>query len=47
MVAVNGENGWRVAAFQNTRVRPIGKNLAGTMWWLLTGWLWELARPRD
>ncbi len=46
MVAVKGENGWSLAAFQNTRVRPIGQNFAGTMWWLLTDWLWRFARPR-
>lgn len=46
MVAVKGENGWSLAAFQNTRVRPIGRNFAGTMWWLLTDWLWRFARPR-
>jgi hypothetical protein len=47
MVAVKGENGWSLAAFQNTRVRPIGKNFAGTMWWLLADWLWKYARPGD
>ncbi len=46
MVAVKGENGWSIAAFQNTRVRPIGQNFAGTMWWLLTDWLWKLVRPK-
>lgn len=46
MVAVNGEQGWKLAAFQNTRVRPIGQNFGGTMWWLVTDWLWKFVRPR-
>jgi uncharacterized protein (TIGR02246 family) len=47
MVAVKEGDRWSITAFQNTRVRPIGQNFAGTMWWLLTDWLWKLARPRD
>lgn len=47
MVAVKGESDWRLAAFQNTRVRPIGQNAAGTIWWLVTDWLWKFARPRE
>jgi uncharacterized protein (TIGR02246 family) len=46
IVAVKGEDGWSLAAFQNTRVRPIGQNFAGTMWWLLTDWIWKFVRPR-
>lgn len=46
MVAVKGSQGWALAAFQNTRVRPIGRNFAGTMWWLLTDWLWKFVRPK-
>jgi uncharacterized protein (TIGR02246 family) len=47
MVAVKGERGWRLAAFQNTRVRPIGQNVAGTIWWLVSDWLWKFVRPRE
>jgi uncharacterized protein (TIGR02246 family) len=46
LVAVKTERGWQITAFQNTRVRPIGKNFAGTMWWLATDWLWKFVRPR-
>ncbi len=46
LVAVKSELGWKLTAFQNTRVRPIGQNFAGTMWWLLTDWVWNFCRPR-
>ena len=40
----NGE--WRLAAFQNTRVRPIGN--AGTfLIWALTDWLWKVLRLNE
>jgi uncharacterized protein (TIGR02246 family) len=37
---------WEFAAFQNTRVRPIGRNPAGTIFWLIGDWLWQFVRPR-
>jgi len=37
---------WEFAAFQNTRVRPIGRNHAGTLFWLIGDWLWPFVRPR-
>jgi uncharacterized protein (TIGR02246 family) len=46
LVAAKRDGEWRLAAFQNTRVRPIGRNLAGTFVWLLTDWLWKLFRPK-
>jgi uncharacterized protein (TIGR02246 family) len=45
LVAVKHEGRWSFAAFQNTRVRPIGRNLAGTLLWLITDRLWRWCRP--
>jgi uncharacterized protein (TIGR02246 family) len=47
LVAVKENATWMLTAFQNTRVRPIGRNLGGTLVWLLGDWLWRLARPRQ
>jgi uncharacterized protein (TIGR02246 family) len=47
LVAVKENATWKLTAFQNTRVRPIGRNLGGTLVWLLSDWLWKLARPRE
>jgi uncharacterized protein (TIGR02246 family) len=33
---------WRLVAFQNTRVRPMGRKAAGTIVWLVSDWLWKL-----
>ncbi len=33
---------WCLAAFHNTRVRPMGRNAAGTALWLFSDWLWKL-----
>jgi uncharacterized protein (TIGR02246 family) len=38
---------WRLAAFQNTRLRPIGRNVAGTLIWLFSDWLWKVCRPKN
>jgi uncharacterized protein (TIGR02246 family) len=46
LVATKGGDAWHLAAFQNTRVRPIGRNAAGTFVWLLSDWLWKLFRPK-
>jgi uncharacterized protein (TIGR02246 family) len=46
LVATRTGGQWCITAFQNTRVRPIGRNVAGTLAWLFTDWLWKLARPR-
>ncbi len=47
LVATKHDGAWRLAAFQNTRVRPIGRNAAGTFVWLLSDWLWKLFRPKS
>jgi uncharacterized protein (TIGR02246 family) len=40
----NGE--WRIAAFQNTRVRPMGASSAGTFIWIFSDLLWRLFGPK-
>lgn len=42
LVATKREDQWRLAAFQNTRTRPMGGSAAGTIIWLLSDWLWKL-----
>ena len=46
LVAMRDGGEWRLAAFQNTRIRPIGRNAAGTFVWILPDWLWKLFRPK-
>jgi uncharacterized protein (TIGR02246 family) len=45
LVATKSGSEWRLSAFQNTRVRPIGRNAGGTFVWLFSDWLWKLFRP--
>jgi uncharacterized protein (TIGR02246 family) len=46
LVATKRDGEWCLAAFQNTRIRPIGRNAAGTFVWILSDWLWKLFRPK-
>jgi uncharacterized protein (TIGR02246 family) len=46
LVAVKRAGEWRLAAFHNTRVRPMGRNAGGTVVWLVSDWLWKLFRPK-
>jgi uncharacterized protein (TIGR02246 family) len=46
LITIKRGDEWRLAAFQNTRVRPMGRNAGGTLVWLLSDWLWKLCRPR-
>jgi uncharacterized protein (TIGR02246 family) len=47
LVAVKRDGAWRLAAFHNTRVRPMGRNAGGTFVWLFSDWLWRLFRPKE
>jgi len=47
LVAVKRDDRWRFVAFQNTRVRPIGRNVLGTLCWLIGDWFWKWCLDRD
>ena len=46
LVAAHRDGTWQLVAFQNTRVRPIGQNAAGTLLWIVTDWIWKWCLPR-
>jgi hypothetical protein len=41
LVATKDGKVWRLAAFQNTRIRPMGRSAGGTFLWLFSDWLWK------
>ena len=46
LVAVKRDGRWKFVAFQNTRVRPIGKSALGTLCWLIGDWFWKWCLPK-
>ena len=42
LVATREDGEWRLAAFQNSRVRPIARNAASFLIWTLTDLLWKV-----
>jgi uncharacterized protein (TIGR02246 family) len=46
LVATRESSEWCLAAFQNTRVRPIGRNAASFLIWALTDLLWKVFAPK-
>jgi uncharacterized protein (TIGR02246 family) len=45
LVAVKREGEWRFAAFQNTRVRPMGRNAASFLVWTVSDLPWKVFAP--
>ena len=46
LVATKEDGEWRLAAFQNTRVRPMGPNPIAFVLWALGDLLWKVFAPR-
>jgi len=46
LVAIKRSGAWRLAAFQNTRQRPMGRGFGGTLLWVFSDWLWKLFNPK-
>jgi uncharacterized protein (TIGR02246 family) len=47
LVAIKRSGLWQLVAFQNTRVRPIGRSLPCTLLWVITDWFWKWCLPKD
>ena len=47
LVAIRNRGEWQLAGFQNTRVRPMGRDVRGTFIWLFTDWLWKVFGPKN
>lgn len=46
LIAIKRGGEWRFAAFQNTRVRPMGRNAGAAVIWLFSDWLWKVFGPK-
>ena len=46
LVATREDDGWRLAAFQNTRVRPIAGGAAAFLLWTFSDLLWRVFGPK-
>jgi uncharacterized protein (TIGR02246 family) len=44
LVATRQEGEWHLAAFQNTRIRPMSENARPFLAWTLSDWLWKVFR---
>jgi hypothetical protein len=44
VVTRQAEGDWRLAAFQNTRLRVMGAGARPFLLWTLTDWLWKAFR---
>jgi uncharacterized protein (TIGR02246 family) len=47
MVVTRTGSDWKITAFQNTRIRPIGRSFSGTVLWLVGERLWKLSLGRS
>jgi uncharacterized protein (TIGR02246 family) len=46
LVAVRKDSAWKLAAFQNTRIRLMSSSFASVLLWNFTDWLWKFLLHR-